>query len=232
MNNTNKKYYKRVYDKVHASDGLRERVLNMGDSHLEKDYTEGAGQRKRKKSYCRAWRVAAAVAVLAMVVPTSVYAAVQHWGIGDFFNIVNNTLTKEASELIERDVVQTEDKEGKEGMPVDFKVKEALCDRGSVSIVLEAKVKEKGKYLLVDTMSLPSDPVSNLGIKEEKTIGEYAKDKGLQLLRIGHGFADSRKSCGSRKSWDWLSPMAARMICLNLKGPSGMNLAHTKDAHS
>jgi hypothetical protein len=191
MNNTNKKYYKRVYDKVHASDGLRERVLNMGDSHLEKDYTEGAGQRKRKKSYCRAWRVAAAVAVLAMVVPTSVYAAVQHWGIGDFFNIVNNTLTKEASELIERDVVQTEDKEGKEGMPVDFKVKEALCDRGSVSIVLEAKVKEKGKYLLVDTMSLPSDPVSNLGIKEEKTIGEYAKDKGLQLLRIGHGFADS-----------------------------------------
>ena len=76
-------------------------------------------------------------------------------------------------------------------MPVDFKVKEALCDRGSVSIVLEAKVKEKGKYLLVDTMSLPSDPVSNLGIKEEKTIGEYAKDKGLQLLRIGHGFADS-----------------------------------------
>ena len=101
MNNTNKKYYKRVYDKVHASDGLRERVLNMGDSHLEKDYTEGAGQRKRKKSYCRAWRVAAAVAVLAMVVPTSVYAAVQHWGIGDFFNIVNNTLTKEASELIE-----------------------------------------------------------------------------------------------------------------------------------
>lgn len=192
MNDTNKKYYKRVYGKVHASDELRERVFSMRGNHLEKNQMEGTGQKKEKKSCRRAWRAAAAAVVLAVVVPSGVYAATQHWGIGDFFATTNNTLTKEGAELIEKDVVQTKDREDKEGMPVDFKVKEALCDRGSVSIVLEAKVKEKekGKYLLVHAGSSPSEPVSNLGINEEKTIGGYAADKGLELLYIDHGFSD------------------------------------------
>lgn len=95
--------------------------------------------------------------------------------------------------MVERDIVQTKDRDDKEGMPVDFKVKEALCDRGFISIVLEAKVKEKeqGKYLLVHEGQSQSEPVLNLGIKEEMTIGEYAKSKGLQLLYISHNFADS-----------------------------------------
>ena len=29
MNNTNKEYYKRVYDKVHASEELKERLMDM-----------------------------------------------------------------------------------------------------------------------------------------------------------------------------------------------------------
>lgn len=191
MNDTNKKYYKRVYDEVYASEDLRERVLSMKGNHLEENQAGGARQKKRKSAYRRVWRAAAATVALAVAVPLGVYAATQHRGLSDFFE---HALTKEADQLVERDVVvQTTDQPDREEMPVDFKVREALCDSGSVNIVLEAKVKEKekGRYLLVQEGMLPSESVSNLGIKGNQKIGEYAKSKGLKLLYIGHGFADS-----------------------------------------
>lgn len=71
MNDTNKKYYKSVYDKVHASDDLKERVFRMRGNHLEENQM-GTGQKKGKKSYRRVWRAAAAAVVLAVVVPSCV----------------------------------------------------------------------------------------------------------------------------------------------------------------
>lgn len=190
MNDTNKKYYKRVYDEVYASEDLKERVLRMKGNNLEENQAGGARQKKRKNAYRRVWRAVAATVALAVAVPLGVYAATRHRGLSDFFE---HALTKEADQLVERDVVQTTDKQDSEGMPVDFKVREALCDSGSVNIVLEAKVKEKekGRYLLVREGMLQSESVSNLGIKGNQKIGEYAKSKGLKLLYIGHEFAEN-----------------------------------------
>lgn len=143
------------------------------------------------EKYRRAWRVVAAVAALAVAIPSVVYAATHYWGVGDFFVMTGNTLTKEADNLIERNIdVRTQDKKDVREMPVDFEVKEALCDSGSVSIVLQATAKEKGKYFLVGAGMMESEPVANVGIDEDKTIGEYAASKGLDLLYINHGFAD------------------------------------------
>lgn len=190
MNDTNKKYYKRVYDKVYASEDLKERVLSMKENNIEENQAGRARQKKRKNAYRRVWRAAAATVALAVAVPAGVYAATRHWGLSDFFE---HALPKEADKLVERDVVQTTDKQDSEKIPVDFKVREALCDSGSVNIVLEAKVKEKekGKYLLVCEGMSQSESVSTLGIKGNQKIGEYAKSKGLKLLYIGHEFADS-----------------------------------------
>ncbi len=204
MNDTNKKYYKRVYDEVYASEDLRERVLRMKGNNLGENQAGGARQKKRKNAYRRVWRVAAATVALAVAVPLGVYAAnaaTRHWGLSNFFE---HALTKEADKLVERDVVQTTDKQDGEEMPVDFRVREALCDSGSVNIVLEAKVKEKerGKYLLVREGMSQSEPVSNLGIKGNQRIGEYAKSKGLKLLYIGHEFADSSEFAPSSYSSD------------------------------
>jgi len=190
MNNTNKKYYKHVYDKVCASDDLKERILNMREDNLEKNQMFEAERKKDRKYYRRAWRVVAAVAALAVAIPSVVYAATRDWGVGDFFAVTNNDLTKEAENLIERDItVQTQDKKDGQEMPVDFEVKEALCDSGYVSIVLRATAKEKGKYFLADALMDKSESVSDLGIDEDMTIGEYAKSKGLDLLFVGYGFA-------------------------------------------
>lgn len=192
MNNTNKKYYKHVYDKVCASDDLKERILNMGKNDLEKNQMLEEERRKDRKYYRSAWRGVAAVAALAIAIPSVMYAATRYWGVGDFYARINNTLTKEADNLIERDIaVQTQDKKDGQEMPVDFEVKEALCDSGCVSIVLRATAKEKGKYFLSDgKMAKESDSVIGLGIDEDMTIGEYAKSKGLDLLFVDYGFAD------------------------------------------
>lgn len=112
-------------------------------------------------------------------------------------------MTKEAEDLIEKDVaIQTKDKKNGQEMPVEFTVKETLCDSDSVHIVLEVQAKDKEKYLLVPENSKKSENVSGLGIKEEKTIGEYADSKGLKLLYINHGFDDSSEFSPLSYSFD------------------------------
>lgn len=56
-------------------------------------------------------------------------------------------------------------------------MKEALCDKNSVQVVVEVTAKERGKYLLAGQDALNEDPVRNLGIESDKTIEEYAAEK-------------------------------------------------------
>ena len=77
--------------------------------------------------------------------------------------------------LIEKDPVQQEDGDS----ILTYTVKEALCDKNSVQVVVEVTAKERGKYLLAGQDTMNEDPVRNLGIESDKTIGEYAAEKGL-----------------------------------------------------
>ncbi|MCB5531957.1 hypothetical protein, partial [Thomasclavelia ramosa] len=79
-------------------------------------------------------------------------------------------MPEEAKGLIEKDPVQQEDGDS----ILTYTVKEALCDKNSVQVVVEVTAKERGKYLLAGQDTMNEDPVRNLGIESDKTIGEYA----------------------------------------------------------
>ncbi len=179
MNNTNREYYKRVYDKVHASEDLKERLMDM----------RGENRTERKKRNRVVWKAAAAAIALAVTVPTGVYAATHYFDMTDFSSRTGHSLSEDANKLIETEIPQTQKKDITEEMPVEFTAQEALCDSGSVSLIIEAKAKESGKYLLAFEDCLETDPVSNLGIKGNQTIGEYAEEKGLEILYLGTGFS-------------------------------------------
>ena len=178
MKNANKDYYKRVYGKVNASDELKERLMDMKNM-----------ENRNRKNKRMAWKAAVAAAAVVVALPTGIFAATKYWGIGDFMSEYGKTLSPEANELIETDIEQVKKDEEAEQMPVGFTVRESLCDRGSVSIIVEARAKERGKYLLVGPDSEETYPVSDLGIKKDKrTIGQYAKDKGLEIINVNSGF--------------------------------------------
>lgn len=93
MSNTNRDYYKRVYNKVNASDELKERLMDM----------RGKRDREGKKKGRMTWKAAVAAAALVVVVPAGVYAAT-HWGMNDFFSSTGRDLSKEANKLIETEI--------------------------------------------------------------------------------------------------------------------------------
>ena len=150
-----------------------------------------------------AWKTAAAAVLLAAALPTGAYAANHYWGITDFFKHAGNKLPKEAEHLIETDIAQTQNDPGSAAntpdgsgsipsgnLPVSFTVQEALCDSGTLSVIVEAKAAESGKYLLVpDDCTTEEDSAESIGIHEDISIGAYAKEKGLEILYINSGFA-------------------------------------------
>lgn len=189
----NRTYYQSVYGQIHASEELKERLINM--NKMSKSRTSKATRRIT-------WKAAAAAAALAIVLPTGAYAADHYWGITDFFRQSGHTLTDEAGRLVETDIAQTPQKTGAETEPLDgtdqsaselpvtFTVQEALCDSGTVNIVIEAKAAESGRYLLVpDHCISEEDSVEDIGIHEDTSIGAYAKAKGLEILYVNSGFA-------------------------------------------
>ena len=119
-----------------------------------------------------------------MAFGATVFAAEKYIGISGFFQEVGNKMPEEAKDLIEKDPVQQEDGDS----ILTYTVKEALCDKNSVQVVVEVTAKERGKYLLAGQDTMNEDPVRNLGIESDKTIGEYAAEKGLTIVKVGASF--------------------------------------------
>ena len=119
-----------------------------------------------------------------MAFGATVFAAEKYIGISGFFQEVGNKLPEEAKGMIEKDPVQQEEGDS----ILTYTVKEALCDKNSVQMVVEVTAKERGKYLLAGQDTMNEDPVRNLGIESDKTIGEYAAEKGLIIVKTGVSF--------------------------------------------
>ena len=100
------------------------------------------------------------------------------------FQEAGNMMPLVAVWLIEKDPVQQEEGDS----ILTYTVKEALCDKNSVQVVVEVTAKERGKYLLAGQDTMNEDPVRNLGIESDKTIGEYAAEKGLIIVKVGASF--------------------------------------------
>lgn len=139
----------------------------------------------KKKSRKKKWKRSLILTFAAvMAFGATVFAAEKYMGISSFFQEVGNKIPEEAEALIEKEPVQQEDGDS----ILTYTVKEALCDKNSVQVVVEVTAKERGKYLLVGQDAMDEDSVKNLGIESDKTISEYAAEKGLTIVKVGVGF--------------------------------------------
>ncbi len=196
----NRNYYQSMYNQIHASDEFKERLIHM-KSNTEHSYiqlpngtgisdpfTDRSMQHKKRRF---TWKTAAAAILLAIALPTGALAASHYFGLAGFFSESGHTLSEDADRLIETKIEQSVPSGTSQDLPVTFSVKEALCDSGEINIVIEAKAAETGKYFLVpDWATDPdTDPVSDiLETQEDKTIAEYAREKGLELMFVNSGF--------------------------------------------
>lgn len=131
-------------------------------------------------------RVVLLVAIIAMVFSTTVYAAVRTWGLPEFFARSGGELPEGAKKL-----VQTELQQEAQGMAgVEFKVREAVCDKQKIYVVLEAKPANAKKYLLLTMDATSNEPISNLGITtdKEQTIAEFAAENKKEMLYVNASF--------------------------------------------
>lgn len=127
---------------------------------------------------------AAAVALIAiMAMGTTTFAAGKYLGLFDYFSEHGQNMPKEATNMINTDVVQDNIEEG----IVDFKVREAVCDSHQIYVLIEAKPADPNKYLIVSQDTLEDDPLEDLGITSEigTTVGEYAASQNKELLYTG-----------------------------------------------
>lgn len=162
-------------------------TLKMIENSAGSDKTYGQAEQTctRKKSGKKNWKrslILTFAAVLAF--GATVFAAEKYIGISSFFGLDGKQMPEEAQELVEKEPVQQEDGDS----IITYTVKEALCDKNSVQVVVEAMAKERGKYLLIGSDLSEEDMVRELGIESDKTIADYANDKGLTVVKVGASF--------------------------------------------
>ncbi len=134
-------------------------------------------------------RVLLFAAILTLVIGTTAYASISHWGLNDFFAKSGKELTEQASTLNDKDVVQV----NTENALVNFKVREAICDNESIYVVLEAKSINSEKFLLLPLDTSYKDPVINMGIeaKDGETIVEYSREANREMLSVNPSLSDN-----------------------------------------
>lgn len=154
----------------------------------EEDTYLGKGEKGKRKINKNI--AAAAIAMAIMIIGgSSVYAAINHFGLLDFTENRREQIPQEATQLIEKNVEQTIS-EDTEDMPIHCEVKEALCDSETIMIVYEVTAKEQGKYLFIPEDAVATDDMSDWSDIRGITAGEYAKQNGLSILHIGGGITN------------------------------------------
>lgn len=139
------------------------------------------------------FRAAAAVAFTVLAIGTTAYAAARHSAILDSFAKFDSgrELPEQARSLIQTEVDQEKVQDGY----VNFKVREALCDKNNIVVAVEAKAAEPDKYLLVPEDLQGEEDLNNMvmenlnpAMKEkDMTIADYAKKYHKEILPVGVG---------------------------------------------
>ena len=163
----------------------------------EKSAGRGRRSRRRNKygSGMGILKAAALVLVSVTLLGTGVYAAGKYFGILEFLKGSGNTGVVppvEAEELIVQVAEEEQERtELTEGMAADYTVKEAMCDSESIYVVLEARAKEKGRYLFVPEDAAPEDSVRDWGVDSDASLEEYAAGKGLEVMHVNAGIQNT-----------------------------------------
>lgn len=148
---------------------------------------------RRLKGNMRKWNLkksaaAAVIGILVMAGGVSVYAATQNFSLLSLFSSQSGEIKDEAARLLDQNVTQDQRSDEEQSKWVSFEIREAILDRNKVLVQVAAKPADPDKYLLIPDDSTGQEPVSDLGmdgLTGDQTIGEYAKSKGKQCVKVG-----------------------------------------------
>lgn len=172
-------------------------IPNKVEQKMQETYSKiGDGNIQQKKVITDTtskykFRAAAAVAFTVLAIGTTAYAAARHSAILDSFAKYDSgrELPEQAKSLIQTEIDQEKMQDGM----VNFKVREALCDKNNVVVAVEAKAAEPDKYLLVPEDLQGEEDLDRMVMEnlnptmEEKdmTIADYAKKYHKEILPVG-----------------------------------------------
>ena len=184
-----------IYDMLNDAEQYEGRIerVELTDVEKRKILNQITGQ-KHKKHGTRTATVAAAFAAV-LIVGTSAYAAVKHFGIVDYYanNSSVNLPQEEVEKLVDTQVQQElVGSDNEEDSLVDFHIREALCDNNQLVVEVEAVPTDPEHYILAPTDCDLNCPATDLLIDgvTEGTAGEYAAAQGKEILRVGAMIAD------------------------------------------
>lgn len=172
-------------------------IPNKVEHTIQDTYAQIEGGKVNRKNSTvfvvpkRRLRTAAAIAVTALAIGTTAYAAAKHSAILDSFAKYDNgrELPEQAKSLIETDIAQEKAQDG----VVNFKVREALCDKNNIVVAVEAKAADMEKYLLVpedmqsedDWKQMTMENLNSSMAEKDMTIADYAKKYNKEILPVG-----------------------------------------------
>lgn len=180
MSKMDNKLFQSFTEETEIPETVNARIENTL-TYLKNEEPEETG--RRIHSWKRVRKTAIVAIACTVLAGTGVYAVGGHFGLFDFMER-NGLAVSEAT--VKK--TQTDIGEKAENALASFEVKEALYDDNSVYITVEVQAVKPEKYLLVPQDVMDTDTLYYLGIESEQTVGEYAAEKGRELLYIGAGF--------------------------------------------
>ncbi|MDE6567399.1 MAG: DUF4179 domain-containing protein [Lachnospiraceae bacterium] len=163
-------------------------VQRKAEEAFMKIQNQEIGPVKKSKFRWSAVKVAASFAV-ALVLCTTAMAATGHFSLLSAFHQESPEVQKRASELRDQDVKQTDTENEKISQWVNFRIREAICDKNKVRVLVEASPAKADRYLLVPSnYDIDTSVIENLHIQGEKeteqTIAEYAAAHGKECIYV------------------------------------------------
>lgn len=170
------------------------RELDGEEQMMMRNTIKKQGKRTGYQYRFRYAKAAAAAVCAALLLGTSAYAAQHYWNLSSYMKKQNPDVSQEAVEKLIDTEVSQKALENKYQL-VDFVVQEALTDGDTVYLTVEAKAGETGKYLLMpEGAEEDLDKLSYMGFDSDLTISEYAKEQGLEILRVGSSISYEKNS--------------------------------------
>ena len=148
---------------------------NISDKYILEVQSMGKYEAAKPKGRLFGKTLLVAALVISVLAVTA-YAAGRYLGIWDMTKGTYFELPQTATEYIEPQTVQ----ENKQDWSCS--VVETLFDKGYFMVTVG--VSGGDKYILMPEYVEPEQPVSEIGLEGEQTIGEYAESVGKKILRI------------------------------------------------
>ncbi len=187
-----KKLDEMLYDSLKPED--------VPEPELNRRILERRSEKNMKKFNVRKAAAAAVIAGVVAMGGITAYAATQNISLLSVFKGESREVKENATQLLDTNVKQGDRVNEEQSKWAHFQIKEAICDRNQVAVLVEVRAAEPEKYLLVPAEFDPdTELVVNMDIKGvtgRQTIREYAESIGKKCMKV-HTVVDCEASSES-----------------------------------